>query len=443
MKADTSALAPYRCKARWKRTCGPDDGERFNAKAEQHVADIDRLYRELRGHIADVLVSRLSAALDDVTSAYARRKRLAAALDFDDLLHHAYDLVSQHEAVRAALAERYRYILVDEFQDTDRIQAAIIFLIAAAERPARWQDAKVRPGSLLLVGDPKQAIYRFRGADIEAYNEARAAIVKLGPDSIVHITANFRSQRAIIDYVNACFEPVLDPTRGQPEYVHLTTTLPAAEHSLPCAATVRINLPPDPKAATQREEEASLVAQICRRLIGSLQIRRADGTVTALVPGDIALLAPTGAELWRYERALEAEGLSVTSQAGKALFLQQESQDILALMRSLADPTDTLAFLAFMRGPMVGLTDDELLDIAEEVHRAYGADEPDRVFDIHHEGCPLDLSSRWQLARCAATGGPRVDRNDPTLHRGQFARQTGVSEIDVNAEQGKESTMSK
>jgi ATP-dependent exoDNAse (exonuclease V) beta subunit len=182
--------------------------------------------------------------------------------------------------------------------------------------------------------------------------------------------------------VNTCFEPVLAPTRGQPEYVHLTATLPGADHGLPCAATVRIDLPPDPKAATQREEEASLVAQMCRRLIGSLRVRRSDGTVTALAPGDIALLAPTGAELWRYERALEAEGLSVASQAGKALFLQQETQDVLALMRSLADPADTLAFLAFMRGPMVGLTDDELLDIAEEVHRAYGADEPDRVFDI-------------------------------------------------------------
>jgi ATP-dependent exoDNAse (exonuclease V) beta subunit len=382
MQANTSALSPYRCKARWKTACGPDDGERFNAEAEQHVAEIDRLYRELRGHIADVLVGSLSAALDDVISAYARRKRQAAALDFDDLLYHAHTLVSQHETVRAALGERYRYIFVDEFQDTDRIQAAIIFLIAAAERPARWQEAKVRPGSLFLVGDPKQAIYRFRGADIEAYNEARVAFSRLGPDSIVHVTANFRSQQAIIDYVNTCFEPVLDPTRGQPEYVHLTATLPSAEHGLPCASTVRIDLPPDPKAATQREEEASLVAQICRRLIGSLKVQRADGSVTALAPGDIALLAPTGAELWRYERALEAEGLSVASQAGKALFLQQETQDILALMRSLADPTDTLAFLAFMRGPMVGLTDDDLLDIAEEVHRAHGADEPDRVFDI-------------------------------------------------------------
>ncbi|WP_375157923.1 3'-5' exonuclease [Bradyrhizobium sp. RDT46] len=89
-----------------------------------------------------------------------------------------------------------------------------------------------------------------------------------------------------------------------------------------------------------------------------------------LEAGDIGLLAPTGKDLWRYERALEAQGLTVASQAGKTLLLQQETQDVLALLRTLADARDTLAFGAFMRGPMVGLTDEELLDIAEEVRAA-------------------------------------------------------------------------
>ncbi|MCI0631863.1 MAG: UvrD-helicase domain-containing protein, partial [Phycisphaerales bacterium] len=389
MESGSSNLAPYRCKTSWKNRCGANDGERFNSEAEEHVANIDRIYRDLLGQIADGLVGALSSALDDVISAYALRKREAAALDFDDLLLRAHDLVSEHEPVRVALGDRYRHIFVDEFQDTDRIQAAIIFLIAAESRPARWQDARLRSGSLFLVGDPKQAIYRFRGADIDTYNEARAAIASQASNSVVEVTANFRSQQAIIDHVNKYFEPVLQAD-GQPGYVPLSATLEGPEHGLPCAATVTIELPHDPSAAVQRDEEAAIVAKLCRRLIGAIRVKRVDGSVTVLTPGDIALLAPTGTELWRYERALEAAGLSVASQAGKTLLRQQETQDVLALLRILADPADTLAFGAFMRGPMVGVTDEELLDIAEALHGAFSAEEPHRVFDVR---TPLELVS--------------------------------------------------
>lgn len=374
-------LRPYQGKSAWRRRCGATDGEQFNFEAEAHVARIDSLYRDLLGQIADGLVSALSIALDDVIQSYAQRKREAAVLDFDDLLRHAHDLVANHEAVRIGLSERFRRIFVDEFQDTDRIQAAIIFLIAARERPARWQEARIRKGSLFLVGDPKQAIYRFRGADVVAYNEARAAITAQGDDSIIEITANFRSHETIISYVNRCFTSVLQ-AQGQPGYVALSATIGTSHHNLPCAAKITVELPNDPPAALQRDTEAALVANVCRRLIGAIPVKRADGAITPLAAGDIALLAPTGAELWRYEQALEAEGLSVASQAGKTLFLRQETQDILALLRLLADPFDTLAFGAFMRGPMVGLTDQELLDISEAVYAESADQDPSCTFDV-------------------------------------------------------------
>jgi len=372
----TTELERYRCKTRWKRLYGDATGEELNTQAEEHFSRVDALYSELRGKIADGLVYQLSRALDEVLAAYTARKRNAAALDFDDLLHFAHQLVSQHEPVRTALGQRYPHILVDEFQDTDRIQAAIIFLIAAETKPARWQDARLRPGSLFLVGDPKQAIYRFRGADIEAYKEARTTIAAQGQDPIIAITANFRSQKAILEHVNRCFEGPLQAT-GQPGYVALSATIDDAVHGLPCAALVTIDFPPGPSAATQRDEEAAIVAQICKRLVGAVNIKRTDGSVTPLTPGDVALLAPTGTDLWRYEAALEAVGLNVASQAGKTLFRQQEAQDVLALLRILADPTDLLAFHAFLRGPMVGLTDEELFDIAEAVRGASGAEKAD------------------------------------------------------------------
>jgi ATP-dependent exoDNAse (exonuclease V) beta subunit len=413
MEKKSLRLLSYRRKTGWIRKYGASRGDALNREAETLFSNVERAYRELLGQIANGLVHALSLALDEVVAAYARRKQEAAALDFDDLLIVAHELVRQHEPVRAALSRKFEHIFVDEFQDTDRVQAAIIFSIAAEEAPQRWQDAKLRQGSLFLVGDPKQAIYRFRGADIQAYNEARKTITAQTSGAVVEITANFRSQERIIEHVNHCFEPVLQ-AQGQPGYVQLTSTLDPAEHDLPCAAKVTVALPQAPSADSQRDAEASLVATICRRLIGSIPVKRADGSVTPLEAGDIGLLAPTGKDLWRYERALEAEGLSVASQAGKTLLLQQETQDILALLRTLADARDTLAFGAFMRGPMVGLTDEELLDIAEEVRTADGGTElagfniRTPPAHISHPVAKAVLTELQDLRRRAARTTPRI-----------------------------------
>lgn len=413
MEKRSFKLGSYRRKTAWVRKYGAGRGEVLNREAEAHFSNVERAYRELLGQIADGLVHALSTVLDDVVAAYAQRKQEAAVLDFDDLLVMAHELVCRHEPVRAAVSRRFQHVFVDEFQDTDRIQAAIIFSIAAEAAPQRWQDARLRRGSLFLVGDPKQAIYRFRGADINAYNEARAAIAAQADGAVVEITANFRSQEQIIEHVNRCFEPVLQ-SEGQPGYVRLAATLDHAEHGLPPAAKVTVAMPKDPSADSQRDEEAAIVARICRKLVGSIQVKRADGSITPLTAGDIGLLAPTGKDLWRYERAFEAEGLSVASQAGKTLFLQQETQDVLALLRTLADARDTLAFGAFMRGPMVGLTDEELLDIAEQVRAAVDG-KGSATFNVR---TPLDrishpvakavLAVLQDLRRRAARTTPRV-----------------------------------
>src|SRR5712671_3575596 len=166
-------------------------------------------WNELVGHIASRLVWTLSSSLEPLLRSYRDRKRAAAVLDFDDLLLHVRDLVRCRGEVRKAIARRYKFILIDEFQDTDRVQNEILFSIAAIpEHRGPWQNAKLRPGSLFLVGDPKQAIYRFRGADIEAYQHCRELIRAQDGGAILDITANFRSQDAVIKHVNRCFEAV-------------------------------------------------------------------------------------------------------------------------------------------------------------------------------------------------------------------------------------------
>jgi ATP-dependent exoDNAse (exonuclease V) beta subunit len=355
-------LKPYRRKTAWKKANGDQDGARLNAEAETCFDRADNGYRMLLGHIGQALITSTSAALDGMIERYAAQKRAAAVLDFDDLLHHARALVTGREEVRQALGRRYRHIFVDEFQDTDPIQAEILFLIGAETRPTAWQEAVLRPGALFLVGDPKQAIYRFRGADIGVYAEARTNVEGPSGGTVVQVTANFRSRRGLIDYYNDRFESVLSQSE-QPGYVALSHTIEDGDDGLPCITKLTIELPPGERADAMREAEAAAVADVCARLIGAFEVTREDGPSSPLRPGDIALLAPTGADLWRYERALEAKRISVASQAGKTLMLRQETQDVLALLRALADSRDTLAFGALLRGPLVGLTDDELLQI--------------------------------------------------------------------------------
>ena len=301
----------------------------------------------------------VAVELRTVLARFAERKRGAALIDFDDLLSGARDLLATRAEVRDALAARYAAVLVDEFQDTDPLQCEILWRLCAA-RPdgsTPWQDWVPRPGALFLVGDPKQAIYRFRGADVSSYLAARERLTRADPASCLAIGQNFRSVAPILDWVNQRFEKTLSAD-GQPGFSHLftTTVAPAGQ---PAIATLPVEVLPDGDGL--RDAEAEAVAAFCARVIGALPVR-GKGTTRPCRPDDIALLAPSGTELWRYERALEAAGIAVSTQAGKGFFKRQEVQDLLALTRTLADGSDTLALGALLRGPLVGLTEEALLD---------------------------------------------------------------------------------
>ena len=155
-----------------------------------------------------------------------------------------------------------------------------------------------------------------------------------------------------------------------------------------------------------RDSEAEAVADMCARLIGCESVLDPETRETRPCrPGEIALLAPTGSDLWRYEEALEHRGIPVATQAGKNLFRRQEIQDLIAITRVLADQRDTLALGALLRGPLVGLTEEELLDIVEALPRPEG--EPDALprltmgVDLEAVAHPLarDLLRKLQALR--------------------------------------------
>ncbi|WFU44986.1 UvrD-helicase domain-containing protein [Bradyrhizobium sp. CB82] len=368
MRKNSFDLREYRRRSMWKRVGGNERGDRLADQAEEHYARCRACYSRLMGRIATCIVSTFSAELDGLLIEYEAFKRRAAALDFDDLLFTCREVLRQYPQVRKAAGDRFSRILVDEFQDTDSVQAEIMFLLCGTDDDSEsesWYERRLQPGHLFVVGDPKQAIYRFRGADLAIYLLVRGAIQAQFPDNILRITANFRSRVQILNHINRCFA---DPLAAQEAgYVALRGTRDAAEHGFPCVAKATIQLLPNTWLDSSRDEEARVVAEICSRLIGNVELTLNDGKRRRLTPGDIALLAPVSTDLWRYERALEEAGLPFASQAGKNLFRRQEAQDLVALVRALADPRDTIALGALLRGPLAGLTEQELLEITQNL----------------------------------------------------------------------------
>lgn len=376
-KKGERAFKQWRAKGKWRsaaRAAGlsASDGEMRFADGLELYETCSAAYGEFCYAVAGLAVHRFISEFDAIRELYREYKRDAALLDFDDLLYQARDLLRDHEPVRKALSRRYTHILVDEFQDTDPLQAEIIWRLAGEGDPGGpWQERRIRPGALFLVGDPKQAIYRFRGADVQTYLTARDALSRRDPASVISITANFRSREPILTYVNGHFRRLLDETRGQPGFTPLTATRDGDDETIgPSVAAFDVVLGDEHRTGRGRlivervrEEEARVVAGITARLIGSYPVYDADNGITRPAQAsDIALLAPTGTSLWIYERALEENGIPIATQAGKGFFRRQEVQDLIAVARAVADARDTLAFGALIRGPLVGLSDEQIAD---------------------------------------------------------------------------------
>ena len=378
----SGSFRAYRKKGKWRAAAkqagiAQADADRLNDLAYAHYALCCGAWTAFHQAVATHVLADLVPLVEPVMAHFREHKRAAALLDFDDLIFAARALLRDHDEVRRALAARFSHVLVDEFQDTNPLQTEIFWRLCgeppAGGDGADWTSFTLRPGALFFVGDPKQAIYRFRGADIAAYVRAREAFRAQAAEGVLSIATNFRSCAPIMAYVNARFEALLSEERGQPGFQALDPFQSARAEGPSVAALDIAVAGEDGKASApqRRDGEAEAVAELCARLIGSEPVRDPkSGEQRLCRAGDIALLAPTGSELWRYEEALEQHGIPVATQAGKGLYRRQEIQDLIAVTRVLADQRDRLALGALLRGPLVGLTKEELLDIVWALPRS-------------------------------------------------------------------------
>jgi ATP-dependent helicase/nuclease subunit A len=227
LESDLRAVARWRSwtwKGAKKTTFGILSRDEVLALRDQAKANLDAFIEASDADLAPLLHDALQTPI----AAYEVLKAKAGRLDFLDLLIKARDLIRDSPPVRGELQRRISHFFVDEFQDTDPLQAEILLLLAADD-PGQtdWRAVRPVPGKLFLVGDPKQSIYRFRRADVALYEEVKERLRHVGAE-VLHLSTSFRSPPSIQSFVNLAFAPAMaaDTEGSQAGYVPLESSGP-------------------------------------------------------------------------------------------------------------------------------------------------------------------------------------------------------------------------
>jgi ATP-dependent helicase/nuclease subunit A len=310
--------------------------------------------------LADRLLARFTAACE-------RLKAARAAVDFEDLQLAVRDLLAGDDGLRARWAERFALIMVDEFQDTNRLQLDVLEMLERA--------------NLFAVGDEFQSIYGFRHADVTIFRERGRA---LGADGTRRLRANFRSRRELLDVLSGAFAPIFGDAFEPLVAGRAEAPPPAAEGRLFDPDRVDAagdDVPPVellvthtkdwedhpagpalPGEKPHRRAEAALIAQRLREEVD--RGRRA---------GEIAVLVRAAASLRLLEQALEERGLPTYVVGGRGYWSQEQVRDGLAYLSVLANPLDETSLYAVLASPFGGLGADGLILLAQAGREAGGA----------------------------------------------------------------------
>jgi ATP-dependent helicase/nuclease subunit A len=384
--AKSNPTAPGGNKGNWDAAAGGKD--ELQARYQAAVAVVT----DLRNTYAEY-VTGLAVAVADSFARWAGHVQVSLGrLDFTDLLGRLRDLLTGDLAARRALQQRFRYLLVDEFQDTDPLQAEIVFLLCEREPLAvDWRDVVLKPGKLFVVGDPKQSIYRFRRADISLYDQVKRLVdgQPRGTGVVTAISQNFRTTPAAVAWVNNVFADVFDVDKAegrQPGYQWVEAYRPPADGP---RVAVLLGREYGPRGAGEadaaRLDEARALAALLLRMHGPdvarwyVQDRGVAGAAGAAEAaaaaggappegeparpprwGDVALLFRATTGLETYEQALREAGVPYRVDGGKTYFARREVADALLCLRATDDAADGPALYGALHSSFFGFSDDDL-----------------------------------------------------------------------------------
>ena len=337
---------------------------------DRFKAHLDQFRMNADADLAAALQQELRGAIER----YEALKARAGALDFLDLLLKARDLIRGNELVRRGFQSRFTHIFVDEFQDTDPLQAEILMLLAAADPSATdWRAATPVPGRLFVVGDPKQSIYRFRRADVGIYREVCDRLVRCGA-TLVHLTTSFRGVPELQACINAAFAPVMtgDSVTLQAAYVPLAP-FRSASKGQPAVVALPVPRPYGTRNISAWSIEDSLpdaTGALVEWIVDESNWKvteRSGGKPVPVAAKHICLLfrrfLSFGEDVTQpYVQALEARGIPHVLVGGKTFHDREEVEAIRAALAAIEWPDDELSVFATLRGPLFAIGDEELLE---------------------------------------------------------------------------------
>jgi ATP-dependent helicase/nuclease subunit A len=341
--------------------------------------DLVRWIGEFRLRADADLAVGLREEMRGVVDEYTDRKQRAGKLDFVDLLIKVRDLVRDTPHVRKYLQDRFTHLFIDEFQDTDPLQSEILLLLAADDpNESDWRAARPKAGKLLLVGDPKQSIYKFRRADLMQYREVRERL-KEGGVGFVRLTTSYRAVRNIQQFVNTAFETEMtgDVASGQADWVPLDKHRDDVERR---PSVIVLPVPRPYKTRIAKEAINSSLPDAIAAFIDWL-LNQSKWDVTAR---DIAVLfrrrTQAGTDLTHaYARALEARNVAHVLAGSKSFHHREEVETLRVALTAIEWPDDELSMFATLKGSLFAIPDEMLLSY----RHTYG-----RLHPFHIGGAP-------------------------------------------------------
>lgn len=381
------------------------EAERWEEFAERHARPLVQRWHEHR-------YPTVMEVLREATRRYETLRRESGRLNYQDLLLRSATLLRDQPGVRSYFRRRYSHILVDEFQDTDPIQAQVL-LYLTAENPAEqvWRRCRPVPGALFVVGDPKQSIYRFRRADIVTYNTVKQ-IIQDCRGEILALRTNFRTIEPVVAWNNRIFDETF------PAEANAHSPAAAAMHvgrggeergELADVRVLQI-----PKTHSNKElavaYDVDFVARSIRTTLDQMATvprslkEEKRGAPAHATPGDFMIITYSKKHLSDYGRRLGELGIPHEMSGGAALRHISELPLLLDCLRAVLEPENPVAFVALLRGALFGLSDADLFALRSAgVRFAYRAMLPDSL------ECPP--AERYKEA-CA-----RMQRYAGWLHR--------------------------
>jgi len=319
-----------------------------------------------RQALGEATVVPLVNAVGKMVLAYANTRRAEGLLEFQDLLVLSCELLSENDDARKYFQSRYTHVLIDEFQDTDPLQLKLAMLLTDRSGSGRPTN-----GALFVVGDGKQSIYRFRRADL---TQLQALVDSLGAERL-SLTSNFRSTPAILDWVNAVFEPWMNGPAGsdrdplQAEYVPLEPARTDDGHTEIPRVMIAGGIA-DGNADVARESEAEDIARLAETIgAGGWSLSDRSDRIYRSSFRDLCVLMPRRTSLPALEEAFVRHGVPYVLEGQAPIF---ESQTFNVLSNSLAaidDPTDQVAIVAALKSIAWGCSDQDLYEWARLGHK--------------------------------------------------------------------------